>query len=94
MLRALALAAFVAGAFLSASAGSALADRDDRSSFDRDDGDWFSMQDRVGRTYDSDRKRRVTKPQYKSSQYKSVKKSRSAYPNSAWGPFAGPPGLF
>jgi hypothetical protein len=47
------------------------------------------LHDRVSRSYSADRRPR------RSTANKAHKRERNlAYPNSPWGPFAGPPGLF
>ncbi len=53
------------------------------------DGTPSDLHDRVSRSYDADRNRR------RHTAHKTHKRERNlAYPNSPWGPFAGPPGLF
>lgn len=87
--KSIAAVAAVAGLLL-AVGGPAHAGRSERTLAKISDADAASdLHSRISRSYESERRL------HRRTAQKPVKRTRTlAYPNSPWGPFAGPPGLF
>lgn len=83
------LAALMTVSLLLVASHDAHAGRSDRAVATYGNADSFDLHGRVSRSYETERVHR------KHHAYKRTKRDRNyAYPNSPWGPFPGPPGLF